>query len=157
MIGRRSALAILAVLAAATFYYLLVALQVVDMGSLPGEEPSGSDVVGWLSAAAIAAAAVLAVTSARRKGGTTRLVATLAPAAALLMVAYFYTFDSYYLPSLVRHSEKEFIPPAVVFVIAALAAVVGLVTLTKRSLGVVLTGPTVLLSGLTAWYSGFGH
>jgi hypothetical protein len=155
--GRSTVLAILAVFAATTFYYVLVALQVIDQGSVPGKGTSGSVVVGWLSAAAVVGAACVAGSLALRQSAATPLTALLAPAAAVLMVAYFYTYDSYFLPSLVRHSEKEFVTPVVVFVIAALAVGVGLLTLVKRPLGLALTGPAVVICGLTASYSGLGH
>jgi hypothetical protein len=154
---RSTVLAILAVFAATTIYYVLVALQVIDQGSVPREETSGSFVVGWLSAAAVVGAACVAGSLARRPRAATPVTALLAPAAAVLMIAYFYTYDSYFLPSLVRHSEKGFVPPVIVFVIAAFAVGVGILTLVKRSLGLALTGPAVAICGLTAWYSGLGH
>ena len=63
--------------------------------------------MGWLSAAAIVGAAYVAGGLARRLSAATPLTALLAPAAAVLMVAYFYTYDSYFLPSLVRQSENS--------------------------------------------------
>jgi hypothetical protein len=155
--GRTTILVVLAAFAAVTFYEVLVAVNVIQLGDLPGEGPPGSRLVGLVAAAAVAASAVLALILVRRGNDGTRLAAAVSPAAAAFMVAHFYTYDAYSLPTLIRHSERDFVPTPVALTIAALAVGVGLVTLLKRSIGLFLTVPAVLVCGLTAWFSGLGH
>jgi hypothetical protein len=155
--GRTLVLVVLAALAGTTVYQVLVAVDVIHPGDLPGEGPLGSEVVGLIAAAAVAASALLAVLLVPRGDRATALAAALAPAAAALMVAHFYVYDAYSLPTLIRHSERDFVPSSVVYVLAAIAVAVGLVSLLRRRLGLVLTAPCVLACGLTAWFSGFGH
>lgn len=83
--------------------------------------------------------------------------ASLAPAAAAFLLAYFYTFDSYYLPSLIRYSERDFVPPVVVFVLVGLSLAAGLVTLRRRRAGLALSVPLILACALTAFLTGAGH
>jgi hypothetical protein len=81
----------------------------------------------------------------------------LAPTAAAFLLAHFHTYDPYYLPSLIRYSERDFVPPALVDTLAAAAVATGIVTLMRRRLGLALSAPTILACGLAAWWSGFGH
>ena len=155
--GRTPVLVVLAALAGATLYEVLVAVNVVHLGDLPGEGPPGGELVGLIAAGAVAASAVLAVILAPRGNESTPLAALLAPATAAFMVAHFYTYDAYSAPTLIRHSERDFVPSSLVFTLAAFAAGVGLITVLRRRLGLVLTVPAVLLCGLTAWFTGFGH
>ena len=145
-----------AALGAVTVYELLVALGVIELGSLPGEGPPGAGIVGTLAAVGLLAAAVLSAVLARA-GGAPALSAFLAPAAGAFLLAYFYTFDPYYLPSLIRHAERDFVPSALVFALAAAALAVGPLALLRRRAGLVLSVPTILLCGLAAWWSGLGH
>jgi hypothetical protein len=130
---------------------------VIHLGDVPGDGPPGAKLVGLLAGAAFAASAVLAVILVRRRDEGTPLAAALSPAAAVFMVAHFYTYDSYYLPSLIRYSERDFMPPFLVFSFAALSAGAGLLAWGRRPVGLALTAPVVLVCGLTAWYSGLGH
>jgi hypothetical protein len=155
--GRSGVLVVLAAFAGATLYEVLVAVNVVHLGDLPGEGPPGGELVGLIAAGAVAASAVLAVILAPRGNEGTSLAALLAPAAAAFMVAHFYTYDAYSLPTLIRHYERDYVPTPVVFAFAAFAVGVGLITVLRRRLGLVLTVPAVLLCGLTAWFSGLGH
>jgi hypothetical protein len=155
--GRTAVLVVLAAFAAATVYEVLVAVNVIHLGELPGEGPPGDELVGLIAAATVAASTVLALILVRRGAEGTPLAAALSPAAAVFMVAHFYTYDPYYLPTLLRHSDRDFVPSLVVYLLAALSVGVGLVTLVKRAAGLVLTVPAVLLCGLTAWFSGVGH
>jgi hypothetical protein len=155
--GRTPVLIVLAAFAAATVYEVLVAVNEIHLGELPGEGPPGAEPVGLVAAAAVAASAVVVVILAARGNEGTSLAAALSPAAAAFMIAHFYAYDPYYLPTLIRQSEKDYVPPLVVYVFAALSVGVGLVTLSKRAAGLALTVPAVLLCGLTAWFSGGGH
>lgn len=157
MTGRTAVLMVLAAFAAVTVYEVLVAVTMIPLGDLPGEGAPGGELVGLLAGAAVAASAVLAVLLAHHGNAGTPLAALLAPAAAAFMVAHFYTYDAYALPTLVRHSERDFVPPLFVYGLGALAVVVGVVTSVTRSVGLALTAPTILVCGLTAWFTGFGH
>ena len=83
--------------------------------------------------------------------------ALLAPAAGAFLVAHLYTFDPYYLPTLVRYSERDFVPPALAFGLAAAAFAAGLVTLRRRRLGLLLSAPAIALCELAALWSAGGH
>ena len=148
--------AVLMVLLGATVYELLVALRVIELGSLPGEGPPGAGIAGWLAAAALLAAALLCAALAWAGRGPA-VAALLAPAAGAFLLAYFHTFDSYYLPTLVRYSERDFVPPALVYALAAVAFAVGLVTFMRRRPGLVLSVPAILVCGLAAGWSSIGH
>jgi hypothetical protein len=153
---RIAILAVVVVLALATVYEALVALRVIDLGSLPGEGPPGAEVVGVVAAVALMAAALLA-TVLFRMGGAPALAALLAPAAGAFLLARFYAFDPYYLPAHIRYLDRGFVPPAVVFALAGLAATAGLLTMRTRSVGLALSLLSILASGLIAWLSGVGH
>jgi len=155
--GRTAVLVVLAAFIAATVYELLVALDVIQPGHQPGEAPPGSVLAGFVAGGAVGAAALLAGILVRRRDAASQLAALLAPAAAAFMVAHFYTYDAYSLPTLIRLSERDFVPIPAVFGIAAFAAGAGLITLLRRPFGLVLTVPAVLFCGVTAWFSGLGH
>jgi hypothetical protein len=150
-------LAVLAVLVAATVYEALVALRIVDLGSLPGEAPPGGEAMGVLAAVGLLAATLVSVALVREGNGAPALAALLAPAAGAFLVARFYAFDAYYLPTLIRYADRNFVPPAVVFVLAGLAVGGGLLTLRSRRVGIALSVPAILACALAAWYSGVGH
>ena len=148
--------AVLMGLLGATVYELLVALRVIELGSLPGEGPSGAGIAGWLAAAALLAAALLCAVLAWAER-VPALAALLAPAAGAFLLAYFHTFDPYYLPTLVRYSERDFVPPALVYALVAAAFAVGLLTFLRRRPGLVLSVPAILACGLAAGWSSIGH
>jgi hypothetical protein len=148
-------LAILSVLGGATLYEVCVAAAIIELGSLPGEGPPGSVAVGLVAGTgfiAAAAAETLAVSAS-----PTPLATFLAPCAAAFLVAHYYTFDAYYLPSVVRYSDRDFMPPAFVFALAAAALVSGLASYIRPRVGLALRGPVILACGLAAWFAGTGH
>jgi hypothetical protein len=147
----------LGLLGGATTYEALVAFEVIPLGSLPGEGPRGQTFVGLAAALGIAAAAFLAATLASLSPRRAVLPALLAPAAAAFLVAYFYTFDTYYLPSTMRYADRDFVSPTVVFALAGLGAGAGMLAWLKPRLGLALSSPLILACGLVAWYSGVGH
>jgi hypothetical protein len=149
-------LAVLAVLAGATAYEVLVATSVIDLGSLPGEGPPGAGLAGRLAAAGLLAAVVLCAALVRVQHAPV-LAALLAPAAGAFLLAYFHTFDPYYLPSLIRYSERDFVPPALVYALVAAAFAVGVLTFLRRRAGLVLSVPTILACALAALWAGIGH
>ena len=149
-------LAILAVLGAATLYEVCVAAGIVELGSLPGEGPPGSVAVGLVAATGFVAAAAAAETLAV-SASPTPLAAFLAPCAGAFLVAHYYTFDAYYLPTMIRYSDRDFMPPAVVFALAGGGLVTGLASYFRPRMGLVLSGPVILACGLAAWFTGVGH
>jgi hypothetical protein len=155
--GWIAVLALLVVLAVATTYEALVALRVVELGSLPGEGPPGAEAMGVLAAFGLLAAMLVSAVLVREGDGAPALAALLAPAAGAFLVARFYAFDPYYLPTLIRYAERDFVPPAVVFALAALALGAGVLTLLSRRVGLALSVPAILACALTAWFSGLGH
>jgi hypothetical protein len=87
-----------------------------------------------------------------------RWAATLVPiAAAAYMVAQYYTFDSYYLPSLTRFSETGSISSVWVYGVAIAAVLVGLAIRRRPSVAPVLTPILLLICGGTVVAQGFGH
>src|SRR5688500_1864975 len=92
-------LTVLLILAAATVYEMLVALNVIELGSLPGDGPPGAELTGFVAAIGLLAAAVLSVLLVATDRAAPALSALLAPAAGGFLLAHFYTFDSYYLPT----------------------------------------------------------
>jgi hypothetical protein len=147
----------LLLLVGATVYEAVVAFEVVELGSLAGEGAVGAEVFGWLAAVGLLAAALLCALLLACARDAPALAAFLAPAAGAFLLAYFHTFDPYYLPSLIRYSERDFVPPALVYVLTAAAFSVGLVTFLRPRPGLILSAPAILACGLAAWWSGLGH
>jgi hypothetical protein len=153
---RLAVVVVLGMLATATVYEALVALRVIDLGSLPGEGPPGAGIVGWLAAMGLVTAAFLCAVLARSVRAPA-LSAWLAPAAGAFLLAYFHTFDPYYLPSLMRYSERDWVPPVLVYALTAIAVGVGLLTFLRRRAGLALSVPAILMCGLAAFWQGIGH
>jgi hypothetical protein len=153
---RLAVVVVLGMLATATVYEALVALRVIDLGSLPGEGPPGAGIVGWLAAMGLVTAAFLCAVLARSVRAPA-LSALLAPAAGAFLLAYFHTFDPYYLPSLMRYSERDWVPPVLVYALTAIAVGVGLLTFLRRRAGLALSVPAILMCGLAAFWQGIGH
>jgi hypothetical protein len=154
--ARLSILLVLAALLAATVYELLVAARVIELGSLPGEGSPGAGLAGWLAAIGLMSAAFLCAVLARSVRAPA-LAALLAPAAGAFLLAYFHAFDPYYLPSLIRYSERHFVPPVLVYALAGATLAVGVVTLLRRRPGLLLSVPAILLCGLAAFWASIGH
>ena len=145
----------LGVLLGATLYETLVALQVIELGSQPGDGPPGEQTVALVAVLAMLVAAGLGVLAA--VGARVPFVPLLAPAAAAFLVARFYTFDPYYLPDLRRFSEDGMLPPALVYGVVALAVGAALLTLANRRLGAALSVPVILACALFAQVVVGGH
>ena len=148
---------VLALLTVATFYEALVAFEFIELGSLPGEGPRGHTLAGFAAALGILAGAALAAALATRSPEPRSLATLLAPMAAAYLVTYFYTFDPYYLPTLIRYADRDFVSPAFVFALAALSGGAGLLVVARPRLGLALSSPLILLCGVTALWSGVGH
>ena len=81
----------------------------------------------------------------------------LAPAAAAFLVARFYTFDPYYLPTLRRASDGGLVAPEVVYLLAGLALVAGLLVRLRPRVGLWLTSVVMIGCALFAWVAYGGH
>jgi hypothetical protein len=102
-------LAVLLVLLGAAAYEAAVALQWIPVGTEPGDTARFEGIVRGLAVLALLAGIVISVVLAVRDRWS--VSAALFPfAAAALMIARYYTFDTYYLPTLVRYSDGSFSP-----------------------------------------------
>ena len=143
------------ILAGATAYEVLVALEVISLGSLPGEGPPGEQTIALIAVLAILVTAGLALVAAL--GARVPLLALLPPAAAAFLFARFYTFDPYYLPTLRRFSDDGMLPPVLVYGVLALAVGAALLTRANRRVGAALSVPVILACALFAEVLVGGH
>lgn len=80
-----------------------------------------------------------------------RAIAFYAPSAAVFALARFYTYDSYYSPTLRRFADDGAVQPAWVFLLAAAAFVAGVLVWRLLRTGAVATAIVLLLlAGTTA-------
>ena len=147
--------AVVLVLLAATAYEAAIALEWISMGSQPGDDAPAQGVVTIAAFLALLTGIVATLISRRI---LRRWPATLVPiAAAAYMVAQYYSFDSYYLPSLRRFSDAGSIPSVWVHGVAVAALIVALVIRRRPSVAPVLTPILSLICGGTVVAQGFGH
>lgn len=92
---------VVGILLAASAYELALALGAGSLGPLPGDDVAGAGIVFVIGLLAMLTCAVLAPSDASRP----LPAALFAPAAAAFVVAFFYTYDPYYVPTLRRYSE----------------------------------------------------
>jgi hypothetical protein len=83
--------------------------------------------------------------------------ALFAVAAAALMVAHYYTFDTYYLPTLTRYSESGSFSPAWVFSVAIAGVLASLLAFARPLFGFMATAVVIPLCLFTIVFAGFGH
>ena len=154
-IGASIGLAVVLVLLAATAYEAAIALEWISMGSQPGDDAPAQGVVTIAAFLALLTGIVATLISRRI---LRRWPATLVPiAAAAYMVAQYYSFDSYYLPSLRRFSDAGSIPSVWVHGVAVAALIVALAIRRRPSVAPVLTPILLLICGGTVVAQGFGH
>jgi hypothetical protein len=147
--------AVVLVLLAATAYEAAVALEWISMGSQPGDDAPAQGVVTIAAFLALLTGIVATLISRRI---LRRWPATLVPiAAAAYMVAQYYSFDSYYLPSLRRFSDAGSISSIWVYGVAIAALIVALAIRRRPSVAPVLTPILLLICGGTVVAQGFGH
>jgi hypothetical protein len=147
--------AVVLVLLAATAYEAAIALEWISMGSQPGDDAPAQGVVTIAAFLALLTGIVATLISRRI---LRRWPATLVPiAAAAYMVAQYYSFDSYYLPSLRRFSDAGSIPSVWVYGVAVAALIVALAIRRRSSVAPVLTPILLLICGGTVVAQGFGH
>jgi hypothetical protein len=147
----------LAALLGATIYEALVALQVIELGSLPGDGPPGHPAVALIAAVAFLGAAAITLGLASLRPRRVLLPALLAPAAGAFLIAHVYTFDPYFLPSLIRYVDWGAVSPTLIFGLAAGAVVTGVLAYFRPTIGLALSAPAILACGLAALFSGAGH
>ena len=143
--------AVRAVLAAATVYEALVALEVIHLGSVSGDGAPGEGVVFAGAMLAMLAGAALAVMS---QVPGARL---LAPSGAAFLLAHFYTFDPYYLPGLRRMSDQGLVAPWLVYCVIVLALVAGVLAQRRGPAGRLPTVAALLASALLSLFASAGH
>jgi hypothetical protein len=153
---RRAALLIVLVLAGAGVYEAGVALEWIPLGTDPGE---GARYEGFVMAAAAIAMVAGVVVSLMLAVRDRRAfpAALFAIAAAALMVAHYYTFDTYYLPTLTRYSESGSFSPAWVFSVAIAGVLASLLAFARPLFGFMATAVVILLCLFTLVFARFGH
>jgi len=152
------AIALLAVgaIAAAAVYEAAVALQWIPVGTVPGQ---GAAHEGWFMGMA-AAASLLGIGLCIRlafAGGRCRSAVPLAAVTAAWMVAHYYTFDTYYLPTLSRYSDPGGAFSATwVYIVGAAAGAASLLALVRPRVGFAGSAVTMLVCLFTIVFAGFG-
>jgi len=141
------------VLLGAAAYELALALGAGTIGPQPGDDVPGA---GWARGAALLsmlAGAVLASRVARRSPSAACL---LAPSAGAFLVAYSFTYDPYYAPSLRRYLDGS-VPLGWVLAFAAIAVATGIATRLRPREGAALTSAVLVLLGVVTLFAGDGH
>jgi hypothetical protein len=153
---RRDALLIVLVLAGAAVYEAGIALEWIPLGTEPGEGARYEGFVMVAAAIALLAGVVVSLMLAARKRRTVP-AAFFGVAAAALMVAHYYTFDTYYLPSLIRYSDTGSFSSAWVFSVAVAGALASLLAFARPFFGLIATAVVIPLCLITIVFAGFGH
>jgi hypothetical protein len=148
--------ATLLVLATASLYELLVALEVISLGDVPGEDAPGARVVLAAALLAMLVGAGVGVAHALESRCERRVVwAALAPASFVFVVARLYSFDPYYLPTLRRYAEGG-VSSTWIAVVGLASIAAALVTLRFPRGGSIWTSVVLVVAALTAWILPFG-
>lgn len=143
---------LLVLIAGGAVYEAGVALAWISIGRLPGEGAPGEGAIVAVAVVALLAGMVFSLFASSGQ----RLVAGLAPAGAMLMVARFYSFGSYYAPSLRRASEGGVVGAGWVYILVALAVLAGVITLLRPRLAFV-GAPVMFLCAVTTFFADTGH
>lgn len=153
--GAAAKIAVLFVLLGAAAYEAAIALQWIPVGNEPGENARFEWVVMVAAELALVAGMVVSIVLAVRDRRS--VPAALFPVAtALLMVARYYTFDTYYLPSLTRYSESDSFPSTWVYGVALASVPTVLLSYAKPRLGFVLGAAVLFLCLFTVTFFGVG-
>lgn len=153
---REVASLILLVLVGAAAYEAAVALEWIPVGSEPGEGPRYEGLVLVSAAITMLAGVVVSLMVATRARRSVP-AALFAVAAAALMVAHYYTFDTYYLPTLTRYADSGSFSSAWVFSVAIAAALASLLAFARPLLGFMATAVVIPFCLFTTAFAGFGH
>jgi hypothetical protein len=142
---------VLVVLAVCTLHQVAVAAGWLAIGPQGGDDPTGTT-------AAIIAALVAMITAAISLGA--RVPSRLAPlvplAAVAFVVARFYSFDSYYAPTLRRMSDGGLVAPWLIYLLIV-AAVVVAALIRKWPSAAPLGAVLLVFSALLALAESAGH
>lgn len=158
--GRRRAIAtaVVVVLAVATLYETLLALEVVSIGELPGEGAPGADLVAAASALALLVGVVLLAGSIGRPEAIGDVLLPLLPlTAGLLVVAAYYTYDPYYAPTHRRYSDHGTWPAWWIFLVLAGAIWSAVVARLRPRAGAAAGAAVMLVCLVTFFLKGIGH
>jgi hypothetical protein len=143
-------------LVGAAAYEAAIALEWIPLGTDPGEGARYEGLVMALAAIAMLAGVIVSlVLAARLRRSVPASFFSLA--AAALMVAHYYTFDTYYLPTLTRYSDSGSFSGAWVFSVAITGALVSLLAFVHPLFGFMATAVVIPLCLLTIVFAGFGH
>ena len=126
------------------------------MGSQPGDDAAGQQEVMILAFLAVLAGIVAAAVP--RRAPQRPWPAALIPlAAAAWMTAHFYSFDSYYLPSLTRFSQTGSVSAKWTYGVVACALVLAAVVSLRPRAGQALSPLLLLVCAGTVLAHGVGH
>ena len=148
-------LAVLLALFGAAAYEAAVALEWIPVGTLPGESARFEGVVMASAFIALLAGVVISLVLAAMDRRSVP-AALFSVAAASLMVARYYTFDTYYLPTLKRYSDSGDFSSTWVFLVATVALLASFLSLTTPRVGFAFGTVVILLSTFTVLFVGFG-
>jgi hypothetical protein len=147
-------LAALLVVLGAAAYEAAVALKWIPVGPEPGDSARFEGLVMILAALALLAAALISLVRAAQDRRS--LPAALFPiAAAALMVARYYTFDTYYLPTLTRYSSGE-ISSTWIYGLAVAGLAASILSQLRARVGFLVAPVVILLCLITASAVGIG-
>ena len=140
------------ILVAAAAYELALALGAGSLGPDPGDDVAGSGAVRAVGLLAMLAASGVALLPGVRPWPA----ALFAPAAAAFLVAFYFTYDPYFAPTLRRYSDGN-VAAGWIAVVAAIALANGVLTRLQPRIGRATTSVVLLLVLLTTVFAGDGH
>jgi hypothetical protein len=156
-LARALASAAIGILGIATCYEALIAFNVLKIGHLPGQAPSGNGVAVGAALLTLFVGGLLLLASSLRVHPTqpvpTRLLPVVCLAAVGFVVARLLSYDPYYAPTLRRMSDGGISWYWTVFVILMAAAAAGSALRSPRA-GMALTAVVMWLSAITAVAAG---
>jgi hypothetical protein len=144
------------VLVAAAAYEVALMLRGGYAGLGAGEEPGGEVLTSSLAVLAMLVGVIVAVVCAVRSR-VPWAVALFAPAAVGFVVATFYSYDPYYFPDLVRHSDRGHVSGWWILAMVSLSLGAAGLSLLKPRLGSIATSLTLPVLLFTWFVTGIGH
>jgi hypothetical protein len=149
---RSAAWLVVGTLFAASAYELVLSLGAGSVGPVPGDGVAGSTFVEVIALLAMIAAAALAPVAVSCPWPA----ALCAPAAAAYLVAFYFTYDPYFAPTLRRYSEGN-VGGAWIAVVAVIAVANGVLTRLQPRIGRYTTSAVLVFVLLTTVLAGDGH
>lgn len=145
-------------MAVGAIFEALVALDVLPIGRLPGDDPPAGDIVGSASGVGVLLGLVVCFSSIRHPRGIALPARILLPtASAALLVAGYYSYDPYCAPARCRVSSSSGFPAGVVFACVAAAAVVAVCAARLPRLGTAFAGVAIATHAIVAFLIGPWH